>query len=66
MIITVVTITITITMIITMITDLCEVVAVIDKVGRVHPVSRPLDMGLLVVEQRQYIIILQFHHEIAF
>ena len=48
-----------------MITDLCEVIAVIDKVGGVHPVSRPLNMGLLVVDQRQYIIISQFHHEIA-
>ena len=50
---------ITITMImmitITMISDLCEIVAVIDEVGGVHPVSRSLDVTLLVIEQRQFI-----------
>ena len=41
--------------IITMISDLCEIVAVIDEVGGVHPVSRSLDVTLLVIEQRQFI-----------
>ena len=40
---------------ITMISDLCEIVAVIDEVGGVHPVSRSLDVTLLVIEQRQFI-----------